>query len=102
MSNREIDEAKFDYMVKKYEWEDHHSPALVVLFDACKEIFKFLLIGYPNNVVSVHCNAGKGRTGSTISCFLMYSGLSKNYFEALTFYGYKRFKNGRGVTQPSQ
>ena len=102
MSNRDIDIKRFDYNVTSYDWEDHHSPALIILFEACRSMFAFILKDYPHNVVSVHCNAGKGRTGSTISCFLMYSGLSDNFLDAMTYYGHKRFKTGRGVTQPSQ
>jgi len=54
------------------------------------------------NIVIVNCNAGKGRTGTSIACFLMYSGLSENAVDAITYYGWKRFTHGRGVTQPSQ
>jgi hypothetical protein len=32
----------------------------------------------------------------------MYSGLSDNAKDAMTYYGWKRFRHGRGVTQPSQ
>jgi phosphatidylinositol-3,4,5-trisphosphate 3-phosphatase/dual-specificity protein phosphatase PTEN len=54
------------------------------------------------NVVFVHCNAGKGRTGTLICCYLMYCGFSDTAQNAITYYGWKRFKHGRGVTQPSQ
>jgi phosphatidylinositol-3,4,5-trisphosphate 3-phosphatase/dual-specificity protein phosphatase PTEN len=56
----------------------------------------------PKRVVVVHCNAGKGRTGTSISWFLMYSGLAQNAEEAIRYYGRKRFTCGQGVTQPSQ
>ena len=49
----------------------------------------------------MNCNAGKGRTGTSIASFLMFSGLAENATDAITFYGWKRFKHGRGVTQPS-
>ncbi len=60
------------------------------------------LLESPDNVVIVNCNAGKGRTGTSITCFLMYSGLSENAKDAITYYGWQRFDHGVGVTQPSQ
>ena len=32
----------------------------------------------------------------------MFSGLSSNATDAITYYGWRRFEHGRGVTQPSQ
>ena len=53
------------------------------------------------NVVAIHCNAGKGRTGTLICCYLLYAGLADTAKDAINYYGWKRFKNGKGVTNPS-
>lgn len=97
LSCRKYDYKKFKYQVKEYEWQDHHSPAMNVLFEVCEEMYSFLS-KHPDNIVIVNCNAGKGRTGTSISCFLMYSGLADNATNAITYYGWRRFEHGRGVT----
>ena len=104
MSNREMETSHFHEQVKSFEWKDHHSPALEVLFESCNHMFEFLMKSGQEmrNIVVVNCNAGKGRTGTSISCFLLFSGLFTSFIDAMTFYGWKRFINGRGVTQPSQ
>jgi len=50
------------------------------------------------NVVVVHCNSGKGRTGTGIASLLLFSGFVDNTDEALRHYGWKRFSSGMGVT----
>lgn len=100
-SDRKYNYAKFDNKVVEYEWRDHHAPKIVVLFDACKRIYEFLQEN-EQNVVVVHWNAGKGRTGTSIAWFLMYWGLAENATDAINYYGWKRFSTGKGVSQPCQ
>ena len=100
LSNRTYNYAKFKNKVASYEWEDHHSPPILMLFQIWDDMYKFLQD--PNNVAVVHCNAGKGRTGTAIAWFMIYSGLAKNAQEAIRYYGRKRFSTGLGITQPSQ
>ena len=103
MSNRGIQEQRFGKAkVISYSWADHHSPAISVLFDSCDHMFRYLKEN-PKRVVTVNCNAGKGRTGTSISCFLIYSGLAGDDWKtAMNYYGNERFWTGRGVSQPSQ
>ena len=101
LSNRSYDYKKFKGVVRSYHWVDHHSPSIQTLFEVCEDMFNYL-VKDPNRVIVVHCNAGKGRTGTSIACFLMYWGLLQTAEDAIKYYGRKRFSSGLGVTGPSQ
>lgn len=100
LSNREYNDERFHGCVNSYKWEDHHPPTIYLLFKIWYDIFEYLMD--PNSVAVIHWNAGKGRTGTCIACFLLYSGLSKTSEDAIRYYGRKRFSTGLGITQPSQ
>ena len=101
LSNRKYDYTKFDNKVDEYEWIDHHAPPLLTLFKICLSMKTFLLQN-EKNVVIVNCQAGKGRTGTIICCFLLFSGYFSKPDDCFNYYSYKRFQRGQGVTQPSQ
>ena len=50
----------------------------------------------------INCRAGKGRTGTIICCYLLFSGRFDSVDDAFDYYSKKRFDLGEGVTQPSQ
>lgn len=61
------------------------------------------LLKSPDKVCVVHCNHGKGRTGTLICCFLLFVGYFKTASDVLKFYAKRRYeKDGYGVTQPCQ
>lgn len=86
MSGRSYDTSKFSGEVESYDWEDHHAPEITILFQSWDSMYKYLLKD-EENVVVIHCNAGKGRTGTSIAWLLIYSGLAFNAKDAIEYYG---------------
>ncbi|CAD8182631.1 unnamed protein product [Paramecium octaurelia] len=103
LSNRKYNYEKFgENRILEFAWEDHHSPPIDMLFDVCKKVDQFLNEDI-NHVAIIHCQAGKGRTGTLICCYMLYSGRASNPDEARLYYSKKRFNKAKsGVTQPSQ
>lgn len=53
--------------------------------------------------MAVHCNHGKGRTGTAIIALFLLAGLLPSARDCLAFYNSKRFTNASyGVDQPCQ
>lgn len=89
LSQLEYDKDKFDNNVMLMGWPDHHNPTLDLLFSIVKTMHAWLHSD-PNNVVAVHCLAGKGRTGTVIVCYLLYIGMFETVREALEYFAMKR------------
>src|SRR5690554_5141929 len=53
-------------------------------------------------VEGFYLQAGKGRTGTGIAVFFLYSGLFDNVEKTLSYFACKRSNNNWGVTNPSQ
>lgn len=90
LSGRKYSYEKFDGKVKDYDWEDHQAPALYTVFEICQQMLNFLEQN-DKNVVVVHCNHGKGRTGTIIVSLLLFCNFFDDVDEALKFYAKRRF-----------
>ena len=101
LSEQRYEYTKFNSQVKSFAWEDNHSPSLGLIFSVCECIHNRLSAD-ARNIVAVHCLAGRGRTGTMIGCYLMYSGRFDNCEQILEYYKKKRFKSGEGVVECSQ
>lgn len=93
--------AHFQNMVEVIPFDDHNPPKFCQIAEFCVKVDSWLKEKI-KNVVIVHCKAGKGRTGTMISCYLIHSKRCSTPFEAMSEFEKKRTKDQRGVTIPSQ
>ena len=96
---REYDCKKFDGRVVRFPFADHNACPLPMVLQFTDHAKNFLEKN-PENVVAIHCKAGKGRTGMFISCLLASTGLTSA--DAMKIYAHRRTANNQGVTIPSQ
>jgi phosphatidylinositol-3,4,5-trisphosphate 3-phosphatase and dual-specificity protein phosphatase PTEN len=121
-SERSYPPSRFNGSFVRYPFDDHNTSPMELLLAICQDIHTFNcrssrpdLIGpealkkpvdflqkQPGNVVSIHCKAGKGRTGLVICCYMLYSGVCRTAEEALEIFGARRTRDGKGVQIPSQ
>ena len=84
-----------------FPFKDHEAPPLNLIRPFCEDAKQFLDED-PQNVIAVHCKAGKGRTGTFICCLLLYMNIFETAEECLLYYGLMRVGTVKGVTVPSQ
>jgi phosphatidylinositol-3,4,5-trisphosphate 3-phosphatase/dual-specificity protein phosphatase PTEN len=100
-SDRQYDAALFDSRVQTFGFEDHNPPVFDSIRQFCLHAAAWL-VADTENVIAVHCKAGKGRTGLMICALLLHMDQQPNVEAALAVYGRTRTHNGKGVTIPSQ
>ncbi|XP_055642873.1 serine-rich adhesin for platelets isoform X1 [Toxorhynchites rutilus septentrionalis] len=99
-SERSYNHKRFPYY-SVYPFKDHNPPDIELITSFCRDVDEHLRAD-SKNVVAVHCKAGKGRTGTMICCYLLYSRQFNTAGEALNYYAQRRTSDSKGVTIPSQ
>eukprot|EP00808_Paulinella_micropora_P000959 g62816.t1 len=100
-SEQDYDASKFGGRKLYFPFDDHNPCPFPLIEEFCIEAQNFLSQS-AQNCLAVHCKAGKGRTGTLISCLLQHLKMQSSAHEALQYFAEKRTKNQKGVTIPSQ
>jgi phosphatidylinositol-3,4,5-trisphosphate 3-phosphatase/dual-specificity protein phosphatase PTEN len=102
-SELDYDHDKFEGRVERFGFDDHNPCSLKRIQGFCESVANWCE-NIDGNVASIHCKAGKGRTGFLISCFLLHLNDERwaSAEDALMFFARKRTYNAQGVTIPSQ
>jgi phosphatidylinositol-3,4,5-trisphosphate 3-phosphatase and dual-specificity protein phosphatase PTEN len=98
--DRQYPAGTFEKM-QSFGFHDHTPPTLTMMENFCKEVDEYLKISNLNIAV-IHCKAGKGRTGTMICAYLLYSDHFRMARGSLMYYAMARTNDGAGVTIPSQ
>ena len=101
LNNTEYDTSRFHGSVLRCIILHHLPPLLKNLFLICSKIHKYLSEDV-SNVVVINCVGEKGRIGSVVSCYLLYSGKFENCEDSFIYYSSKRLFKGEGITQKNQ
>jgi protein-tyrosine phosphatase len=101
LAEKGYDPSAFDGQVLHKGYPDHNSPKLEDLQHLIVTIDSFLS-DHPENVVAIHCTAGRGRTGTIIAGYLLYSNQATTAEDALIKFAAERSSEVIGVTIPSQ
>ena len=100
-NERTYDISLFGDACASFPFDDHGAPPLELIEAFCASA-KSWLLGGMQNVVAIHCKAGKGRTGLMSCALLLHLGYASNSANAIAFYNQRRTRDGRGLTVPSQ
>eukprot|EP00457_Paulinella_chromatophora_P001175 gb/GEZN01001177.1/.p1 GENE.gb/GEZN01001177.1/~~gb/GEZN01001177.1/.p1 ORF type:complete len:749 (+),score=109.88 gb/GEZN01001177.1/:828-3074(+) len=101
------DKTFFSGRVVRFPFDDHNPPTMAAMLRFCTHVEEFLNAD-PLNIVAVHCKGGKGRTGTMICAWFLYS--RKDFFseQAMQLFARRRVdeavskKKYQGVSGPSQ
>eukprot|EP00041_Stephanoeca_diplocostata_P024321 m.613217 g.613217 ORF g.613217 m.613217 type:complete len:335 (-) comp22500_c2_seq34:674-1678(-) len=93
--------------VRAFDIQDHTPPTMEIMMQFLEDAEAFMA-GGGNRVIAVHCRGGKGRTGSLVCAWLLYSGFCRDAPSAMIYFAHartelrKKSSKLQGVDTPSQ
>jgi len=105
-SERKYETHWFNESVERVLIDDHNVPRLSQLLQYCYSVDEWMKKD-EKNIIAIHCKGGKGRTGTCVAAWMIYSGQFKTAEEALNYFGVRRTDKAKGlrfqgVETPSQ
>ncbi|XP_065668918.1 phosphatidylinositol 3,4,5-trisphosphate 3-phosphatase TPTE2 isoform X4 [Hydra vulgaris] len=94
-SERHYDTSYFHDNVERVLVDDHNVPRLSQLLQFCHSAFDWMKKD-ESNILVVHCKGGKGRTGTCVAAWLLFSGQFKSAEKALHYFGLRRTDKAKG------
>lgn len=88
-------------LAANFPFNDHQAPPFSTLIDFCNDASEYLKQDV-NNVIAIHCKAGKGRTGTVIAALLLHMRITNDANKAMEMYALERTDNTKGINIPSQ
>ncbi|KAF2076677.1 hypothetical protein CYY_002047 [Polysphondylium violaceum] len=102
LTEKAYDSQFFNNRVHHIGWPDNHAPSLGLLLYAVQIIHNWLDAN-SENIVAVHCAAGRGRTGTLICSYLLTTLAYESRIEdVLSLFATQRSSIGEGIKVPSQ
>ena len=80
---------------------DHNPAPIKLIFLLCLDVLAFISQD-PENMIAMHCKAGKGRTGLAISCYLVFMEGCDSPYDAVQKFNSRRTRDHKGLSIASQ
>eukprot|EP01133_Synstelium_polycarpum_P013343 gene13343-15695_t len=102
LTETDYDASYFCGRVHHLGFPDHHPPSLGLLLYSVQIVHNWLSQD-PENIIAIHCAAGRGRSGTLICSYLVSTmEYEDKVADVLNLFAQQRSSIGEGITVPSQ